>query len=317
MVYEASSLDKIIDRLKANAKEGGGYIDTLALYKYNTPYNKANGYNDRVPIFMGFEWETSISTSSLKALFEFVSNDKRVYQSVNLRPGGSPLEMVSSPMCLRDHKDLIEHINKNVDLDKMCRPNIDCGVHVHIDKEAFKRSLHLHKFITFISLQDKKHLEELGEIAGRPQGPEATWRRSNQHIPVYHSYGKFKGKLKRVVLKLAAKRQRRLTPDEVKRAGTVINAQLAYHDGKGVAVNTQSGKPTIELRIFASPKDSSNMMRNLEFVDALVRFTERARFHELTWEDLYAYVLNYPETDRYPLLKAFIDSKQDRLVKQA
>jgi hypothetical protein len=63
---------------------------------------------------------------------------------------------------------------------------------------------------------------------------------------------------------------------------------------------------TVEVRIFAAPKDEKELFSRLEFVQALVDFTKAAvaGIRELTWDKFKSFVLSTPSV--YPTLKGVL-----------
>ena len=120
-------------------------------------------------IFFGFENEISFgSTSRGEEEREFMV--KEIYKDygpdiLTLKSdgsiGGYGFEIVTQPMTL--------NFFKSFDFSKVFhvgfKKNMNCGLHIHVNREAFISDIHLYKVITFINHKDNK--EFIRSVAGR------------------------------------------------------------------------------------------------------------------------------------------------------
>jgi len=281
-------------KLKRDVKEFNRQLaDAKAMAQYNTMrevgmHNSPMAFQsteERNPIMMGWEWERVLKQDNQsrelreKMLNKLFNSPLRLY--VNARNEGNDLELVSIPATLSQHKKWMETFlfKKEYFIDKIVgRVSSNRGIHIHIDKSAFSDAS-LDKFICFIS--DKANKQFMKQIAGRD-----IYR--NRWCKPYN-------------IKFIKDKDDKITHSNLEIEGKTITGQ--YCEEKEVAVNTDSLFNTVELRIFKTTSKKNIMYRNLEFADALTRFSNVHPFEDLNVESFMAYVVR--NKVRYPNLSQF------------
>ncbi len=249
-------------------------------------------------IFMGFEWEMSAprveeDNSGAKFLSSLVKRALAtpVKDYINFRPEYHGFEMVSIPATLGFHKRFLMHEFFAKDFHKGLLSGNNNGMHVHISKKSFDRDS-LKRFIWFINNLD--HRNFVSEIAGRPLG-RVIWCKPNPLKPFYAGPG---------ITENLTSTGIRLTEDLVQ----IISDQDEDPD-REIAVNTFTGLPTVELRIFQSPLKLGGLFRNLEFTEAVVKFAkETTDLNMITIKHFKAFV--EAKKYRYPHLNRFIKKEK-------
>lgn len=274
-----------------------GILNALATNKYPLAFSKMDTETDEDAIFVGFEWESGLkigpkipTTSTSREQWNVIAKERTEYYTrlgnsplmdyVNMRTGGTELELVSIPATIEFHKSYMDNhffsdnfvsyfVNMNHD---------DNGIHIHISKKSFDEES-LKKFACFVS--DMKNRKFIDMIAQRPMHDEVMWRK-----PMLCHYIEEKGRI--VGSKLTY----------------IPNSNLTFHNAgptnKGASVSTGSPYNTVEFRIFASVQNREDFFYKLEFTDALVRFARSAQWHELTTKDFISYISK--NKSKYPIL---------------
>lgn len=247
---------------------------------------KKSCYDAQELIYLGFEWEVGISdmckdysarTNSF--LKEALSSPLANY--INFRSGGNPLEMVSIPATLKYHRKMMSRFFFSPKLESHVTDTQGCGIHVHIDKKAFTQQS-LENFVSFISLSD--NLDFINRITRRDIS------RCHWCMPESVTF------TKDTVTKRIIKTDLHITRD--------LRYMPRYHGTKSIAVNTNSTKSTVELRIFNSTSKKEELFQCLEFADALTRYAKLKSLSEMYAEDFSKWI---KENKRYyPYLHAFI-----------
>lgn len=189
-------------------------------------------------------------------------------------------ELVTIPMSLSDHKVAWHKLFR-----KLAYHNFDTsvdtsnGMHVHVSKKVFgvrssreiHRSSHLRKFIWFIS--HPGHLPFILAVSERKLPSLSQW------APIPSYAGMSKGQAYKRAIELAG--------------------------GLRGSVNLGSGKPTVEVRLFKGIVSVATILKNLEFVDALIEFTRTAAIREVGLSFFFKW-LDKTATNKYPFLKTFV-----------
>ena len=175
------------------------------------------------------------------------------------------IEMVSVPMSMEFQKymwgKIFNSIFKPSDVYSV---NDTCGLHIHIDQSKLTRS-EVIKLFTFVHLYD--NFEFLFRISRRTS-------RANGFV----SYKKMGG--------LPKDMYRRIVKRHI--FGKEDVSLPHFHDH--YCALSDSGKPTIELRIFKSPENYDELMVSLEFVEALVEFVQHTPTSEMKWQNFVTFV---------------------------
>jgi hypothetical protein len=174
------------------------------------------------------------------------------------------LEIVTAPRGLAEH---IERFKKwNINTSYRAWNNNRCGMHVHIDANAFSQ-LTLGKFLIFINTEDNKDF--IRKIAGRHPAIDNQAQRycamdGQEQLANPKTAVKGKSNERYYMVNLA----------NLTSAGAV---RLGLPDWKF------SGKyNTVELRIFRASLKKERLLAQLEFTHAAVMFVRAASYRELT-----------------------------------
>jgi hypothetical protein len=174
------------------------------------------------------------------------------------------LEIVTAPRGLAEH---IERFKKwNINTSYRAWNNNRCGMHVHIDANAFSQ-LTLGKFLIFINTEDNKDF--IRKIAGRHPAIDMQAQRycamdGQEQLANPKTAVKGKSNERYYMVNLA----------NLTSAGAV---RLGLPDWKF------SGKyNTVELRIFRASLKKERLLAQLEFTHAAVMFVRAASYRELT-----------------------------------
>lgn len=203
-----------------------------------------------------------------------VGKARQVYESlpnhVILKRDGSirnGFEIVTCPGTLASHKKAFKGFYDKVDgLQSLS----NCGMHVHIDKKKLSH-MQVGKMLYF--LNNKANLPFIVKVAGRSPN---NFCNVDDNIAITSGFS-------------------RDSFGEAHRRG----------NSKYSILNT-GPTATVEVRIFAAPKDEKELFSRLEFVQALVDFTKAAvaGVRELTWDKFKSFVLSTPSV--YPTLKGVL-----------
>lgn len=249
----------------------------------HSPKAFAKDDREKKPIMLGWEWERNVKVDFYdeqgphkELLRKILRGPLQLY--VNARFEVSDLELVSIPATLISHKKWMNRFlfgRHGVDFSKVVKDvTTDRGIHVHIDKKAFTQES-LKKFVTFVGSPKNKVF--MNAVAGRDI-------RRNQWC-------------KPPVVKFVLEKKKIVSSNVTIDEGLDIEG---CWDDKGVAVNTMSSFNTVELRIFKTTSTKEVLYRNLEFADALTRFSAVHTFEELTAKDFMGYVVH--NKVKYPYL---------------
>lgn len=260
------------------------------------------------PTFLGIELEyqikkpldpskskQSFNTQTIKDIAESPFGDHCLMKHDG-SIGDIGFELVTIPGTMDYHKQMFdEHFFKLKFNNRLfCAPS--CGLHVHIDKAAFKEfgtkatsstadatfRMRMGKFIAFMGSPDNYNF--IKDIAGRG---ENLYCRPNQ-VKKTNKHGVATGASIGNAMKATA--------------GTTV------YDRRSI-VNVQNNA-TIEIRIFKSTNDRNNLFRKLEFCHALVDFVRTASLRELTVYHFISFVIDKDNVKQYPCLARWLAVKR-------
>lgn len=202
-----------------------------------------------------------------KDLFFIMKQDGSVWGSKRYN-----YELVTVPASLKAHKRLWAEFFEKVDYNKFdTTKDTGNGMHVHIDRKAFKRS-HLNRFTWFITnpanddfilaMSERPNRTNLDQWAGRPN-----------HLD---------------------------HPTKLKAAS------IAERSNRGIrgAVHFKHDK-TVEVRLFKGIVSYATVVKNLEFVDSVFHYTLHTALSQLSLKHYLAWLEATPK-NKYQMLKAFI-----------
>ncbi len=207
-------------------------------------------------------------------------------RSIETDERGNPsygLEIVTIPATLGWHKKMFDdHFfnEKNAFHKRVIAPP-QCGIHVHVDKAAFTR-LTLGKFITFINAPQTQDF--VNDLAGRGE---------NQYCARF----KLKGKNKKGI-------------DQSVAIANRINMNGKTDHLPRSAINVQTIDKTVEVRIFKSSNNRNNVLRKIEFCDALVHFCRVAGAQQITVYDFVEFLLQKENKKDYPCMIKWLGSRK-------
>lgn len=254
-----------------------GHLEELRMER--TPYSFATSIKDRTtlnPIFMGYELELCTNGLPFQHRQTIFASKGKLIEYVSCRVEGSATlgEFVTIPATLEFHREAIEQRFLVPDVTKGMLTTPANGLHIHIDRRAFNNTS-LSKFVYLISSPD--HKDFMLKIAGR-DFYENRYCKPNRLTVVKYKNRKI-------------------------RQATFGGSQVTYDEREGTnkysAVNT-SHRGTVEVRIFQATLSKKELMARLEFVDAAVRFTRKARWSNVTVDKFLEFVAERP--DKYPNL---------------
>lgn len=263
------------------------------------PKTFASMPNERDKIFMGLEHEVVYMDLSdagqIRLLKEFAKDEKVVNYTTPHRDSGD-MEFTTIPATLAYHalaqkewffkSKLGESLASVPEETYLTRTGI--GIHIHVDIRAFDATS-LTKFYTFFAHKPNAKLIHL--IAGRKHH---AYDGITYHIKVPKTVA---GAIKRPKLTIIDKSNLKKGFKEIK----------AKHGnlGRGCSLNLQgSHEQTLELRLFRGFNQYKDVMRTLEFTDAIVRFSRVAGYKELTSKSFRNYVS--ARSKKYPNLHTFL-----------
>ena len=235
-------------------------------------------------IFLGYELETYIpseGTTTFMGISKTASKiSKTKYGALcNFRDEfHATFELVSIPATLNFHRKSIEELLDTSGFTS----RVNNGMHVHISKDSFKDKEHLTKFIVFVNLTGNRMFMEA--IAGRKM---VEFCAPNKKLNLV--YGNSPDRDARVPLRS------KLTFDQ-ERAWLTLDEE--HGTGKYCAINT-SPTNTVELRIFLAPTTKDKIISNLEFTEALVKYTLVSDIKDLTVDSFVAYVAKNKKDLKY------------------
>lgn len=186
--------------------------------------------------------------------------------------GRHKYEMVTVPCTFKVHKRLWAEFFNKVDYTQFdTSKSTGNGMHIHIDRTAFKAKGHLNRFTWFFS--NPANFDFLFEISERPTKNDMT-----RWAPLPH-------------LGLLRKSQA---------MGRAINT---FSNLRG-AVHFKQNK-TVEIRMFKGVVSYATIIKNLEFIDSLFHYTLEQSITNITLPKYLAWLTALPK-NRYSTLREFI-----------
>lgn len=200
-------------------------------------------------------------------------------------------EMVTVPMSVRRLRGEFAHLFDNLDLSKFSRHH-SCGMHIHVSKQSFsnlrssrmmkrykvaKSNKHLEKFMIAMNPDSKKNIEFLQAISER----EGDFLSNRYCTTSKH----FEGMRTSFKVKNAANSSGRAT------------AHITSH--------------TVEVRLFQGIVTKESVLKNIEFVDAVLEFTREAKPHQcdITFSTEFKKWFATQPTTKYRNLRKFMEEK--------
>lgn len=236
---------------------------------------------------------------------------------LNAHGDSGDVEIVSVPCTLTKHREYLNSLvftgRNNFVNQFLQNPNNNSygqyiGIHVHVDRRCFTENS-LAKTLMFFSNPNNKDFIE--GVAGR-------WGHANKPLKMRPLFNK-NGKIVNPKLKLSdpldiqrgfiltEKYKNYLNKSMLKTTYTnTLNTQRGFH------IAIQSRKPTIEFRLFSTTNKKEVLLKRLEFVDAIVRYTRKTAWSKLTAEDFCEWVLEQHNNQKREFLNYsnLIESKE-------
>lgn len=251
------------------------------------------------PVLYGVELEisTACDTAELidaqKEIFFICKSDASVSGAFS-----NNVELVTVPQDLRRHRlHWAKFMGAFFDEKTKSYPKFDTsnrttnGQHVHVDRKAFLDEDHLQRFCYFIV--DPMNVDFTTTVA----------ERSAAHLSTYAQIPSFAGNL---------------TPQKI--FASVLSRLEDL--GKYSAVNLTK-KPTIEVRIFKGLFSYRTIMKNVEYVDAVLHFTKNCSFQQLTLDGFLHWLNGDGKGQRgqpkgaYPCLRLFLETIDLQEIREA
>jgi hypothetical protein len=232
--------------------------------------------NEKNPVLYGVELEC-VSDYNVRQIIDAQAIPFFIAKSDGSISGSkrNATELVTVPMSLKAHKKHWAHWFRNIDYKQFdCTKDTTNGLHVHIDRKAFMNEQHLRNMVWFYT--NPANTDFLLYISER-----GSLERMAQYSPIYQ----YPSSLSKV---RAFKDCTRLV------AGT-----------RGI-VNL-SKTATVEVRMFRGIVSFGELVKDLEFVDAVFHFCEGEHsLNKLTFPDFLVWLSREP-INKYTILRKFID----------
>ncbi len=189
--------------------------------------------------------------------------------------GNTKSELVTIPMSLKSHKKHWAHWFKNIQYEKFdCTKDTNNGMHVHIDRKAFMNEHHLQNMVWFYT-----------HPANTPFLVYISERGSVERMRTYSPIIQY--------------------PPSYTKVQSYRNCVSLARNARGI-INLGK-EPTIEIRMFRGIVSFGELVKNLEFVDAVFHFTEGEHsINKLSFSDFLVWLSKQP-INRYTTLRKFID----------
>lgn len=190
------------------------------------------------------------------------------------------VELVTLPITLSEHKVAWHKLFRVLDYSRFdTTVDTNNGMHVHVSKKVFgvnrsddvHKSSHLRKFTWFIS--HPGHLPFILAISERKKNSLDAW------APIATYQGMTKG--------------------------AAFNRAVGMAQQMRGSVNIPNGKPTVEVRLFKGIVSVATILKNLEFVDAVIEFTRNAGIREVGLKYFFSWLDKTPR-NKYQFLKTFV-----------
>lgn len=212
-----------------------------------------------------------------KALFFILKQDGSITGSKPER-----YEMVTVPATLKAHKRLWAEFFEKIDYEKFdTTKDTGNGMHVHIDRKAFKSKAHLNRFIWFVT--NPANYDFIYLLSERP---------SKNNLVQWAPF-----------------------PNYDIRRSKIHNCRIATSRNSNMrgAVHLKSNK-TVEVRLFKGIVSYATIVKNLEFVDSIFEYTRTSTLVQMCLGDYLAWLSATPK-NRYATLKTFLqEAKAEKLI---
>lgn len=252
-------------------------LSTILNYTTNVldmlPFTMRGGKEQHAPLY-GIELEACSNyspTDIIRAQDElfFIMKQDGSISGV----GRHKYEMVTVPATYKVHKRLWAEFFNKVDYREFdVSTNTGNGMHVHIDRKAFKTEQHLNRFTWFMI--NPANSDFLFELSERPNKNDfSRWA----PLPTFGQ-----GASKAKTMRQAVNHNR--------------NLRGAVHF---------KGNSTVEIRMFKGVVSYATILKNLEFVDSLFHFSLETALTNITLGSYLTWLSSQPQ-NRYSALRAFI-----------
>lgn len=272
-------------------------------------------YNGYAPLFLGIELEVERKKDTPKRIEHMVAADLGMDYMI-LKGDGSldnGFEIVTAPATLRYHLQAWDKFFENSAKHLNSWISTRCGMHIHMTRKAFT-PMHLGKLIAFFNNNENRDF--ITSIAGRSSS-YAKFNESN----LFHTKSK-------IISQIATLDKQILLTNDIKAKDNLVKQIKSLKELSArnyIGSNSPSCKPileqfagvgsdrysavnlrkpgTVEIRIFRGNVVKTGMLKNIEFVDAVVRFTRDATFRtrELTSAEQAERILKRKENTDYAL----------------
>lgn len=272
-------------------------------------------YNGNSPLFLGIELEVERKKTTPKNIEHMVAADLGMDYMI-LKSDGSltdGFEIVTAPATLGYHLQAWDKFFDNSAKHVTSWSNGRCGMHVHMSRKHFT-PMHLGKLLTFYNNHENRDF--ITTIAGR-----------NSSYAKFSEDKAFQVKAKLIstldelfkLLSFSKKEDKEAIEKSIKMIKQKLaNTHSGHSDSSGLIKNITSGGErfsavnltkagTVEIRIFRGNVSKVGMLKNIEFVAAVVDFAREANFRTkpLTKEEIAERKLKRKENTDYSLHYTF------------
>ena len=234
--------------------------------------------HEQNPIFYGVELEVSTSYN-VRELIEAQHKLFFACKEDSSISGSHPnrAELVTVPMSFKAQKLYWAKFFSKLDYDKFdTSRKTTNGMHVHIGHKHFA---------------DKGHVARLSWFINNPSNYQFLFAISERETSSLQNYAAIP----------------QIEGSRLTKVGAIKETVFLSGRHRG-ALNVGSDKGTIEVRLFKGIVSYACVVKNLEFVDALMAFTQEATSQLQMTVNTFVKWLDRTDVNRYPVLKKFIKS---------
>lgn len=274
--------------------EKTAYLNKKERFEVDTSSDDS-AYNGFAPIILGIELEVErkkeINHKVERRVAEDLGMEYMIIKADASVPNG--FEIVTCPATLKYHLKAWDKFWLNSAKDLQSYHANRCGMHVHISRKCFT-PMHLGKMIAFYNNHENRSF--ITTIAGRSESIYSKFDESG-HFTLKSRYvsditklmielrkAKTKAQITSIESKIADIRSKMSACTTISGSalGLTNNIVNGYrtgdaHEDRRAAVNVLK-EDTIEVRIFKGNVSKIGMLKNLEFVHAVVEFSREATF---------------------------------------